>query len=320
MKKLIIALIIIIGLFCTYWFIAAGQVAAGAQTKIDEYRAQGYTISHAPVDVSGFPLRFDADMGPLSVTAPKGPLGQPGAKAVLQKADISAASYMPLAWTVSHDGAAQFDVPAGTARWVFDTITDKADVQVKARPTGGLAALNIDAQNVAVTDTAASAPPVKSIADLDYSFTRKAGAAAYKLNASDIKLSAAAMGQAGRALGADISQISGTMNVAGFETPAAAYSSNDLSVVWGPADMGGGFDLSKGQDGLSGTITLNIADPETLMKTLTQKGILSSGEAMIAGLMIGGLPRTDDGRSQFSLAVQDSTVRFGPIKLGKLPF
>ena len=320
MKKLIVALVLIIAAYCAYWFIASGAVASGAQSKIEDYRAQGYEITHAPIDVSGFPLRFDANMGPLSVAAPARPLGQAGAKAVLEKADITAASYTPLAWTISHDGPAQFDVPAGTARWVFDTITDKADVQIKARPTGGLAALKIDAQNVTVTDTAASAPPVKSIADLDYSFTRKGRAAVYDVSAGDIKLLPRVMGQAGQALGANISQISGIMNVAQFGTEAPQYSAADLSIVWGPADMGGGFDLTKGTGGLSGTITLNIDDPQTLMNALTQKGVLSSGEAMIAGLMIGGLPRTDDGRSQFSLSVQDSTVRFGPIKLGKLPF
>ncbi len=319
MKKLIITLVIALLIYCGYWFAASRVVASGAASKIEAYRAQGYVINHSAVDVTGFPLRFDAELGPVSITAPA-MSGQDGARATLEKADVSAAAYMPLAWTVTHSGPGSFDIPAGTRRWLFDSVTDAADITIKAGASGGIKALKIDARGVAITATGSDVPPVKSLTMLDYDFTHKNAGAVYKVTAGDITLLPGAMGQAGRALGETVENISGIMSVSDYGTAAPTYQSDNFSLIWGPADMGGAFNLARSDAGLSGTVSLNVANEQTLISELTRKGVISSGEAMIAGLMIGGLPKTEDGRRQIKLSVRDSALSLGPIKLGRLPF
>lgn len=320
MKKLIIGLVIAALLYCAYWFIASRAVASGAHDKIEQYRAQGYTITHSDIAVGGFPARFNADIGPVSITAPAGRLGNSGVKAVLETADISAAAYMPLAWTLTHSGPGQFDIPAGPKRWIFETQTRAADIEATAGALGGIKALKIDAQTIAVTTAGSDAPPVKSVDALNYSFNRKGDAAIYTVLANDITLVAGSLGQVERALGSVINNISGVMNVAAYGSETPSYESNDFSLLWGPADMGGAFNLTRSNAGLSGTIALIVANEQALIKELTAKGILSSGEAMLAGLMIGGLPKTEDGRRKITLKAQNGDLSLGPIKLGRLPF
>jgi len=108
--------------------------------------------------------------------------------------------------------------------------------------------------------------------------------------------------------------------VTDYASPAPVYSSDDFALLWGKADLGGNFNLSRSPSGLSGKISLNVNKEQALISDLTSKGILSPGESMIAGLMIGNLPKTEDGRRQITLAVVNNVVSLGPIKLGRLPF
>ncbi len=320
MRKIIIILILIIGAWTAYWFVAKGAIAKGAAQTITDYRAQGYAIEHSPLKFSGYPLRFKTDAGPLMIETPDSPLGKAGLRARLETAKLSAAAYAPASWTLTHSGAAQFDMPIAGARWIFDTKSESADINAKTRLSGELAKLDIIARGVSVTSTGADAPPVKSLGALDYAFTQKGKTASYDLTADAVTLAAGATGRLGQALGEEIERISGVLSVTDYGSATPGYSSERFNVLWGKADLGGGFNLSRSPAGLSGKIALNVNNEQTLISELTRKGILSSGEAMIAGLMIGNLPKAEDGRRQMSLTVTNNVVSLGPIKLGRLPF
>lgn len=320
MKKLIIAAALMIAGWSAWWFIGKSLVTSGVESKITEYRDQGYTITHNDLGVRGYPLAYKVGAGPVTVIGPKDASGGAGASLKLDKADISAAAYRPTAWSLVHEGPAQFDIPVGPARWEFETLTEAAKIDIGARVTGGLSSLAVDAKDIQVTETGASAPPVKSLAAINYIFSRKGSGATYQLIAKDAAFTPGSLGKIGQALGYEMTNVSGGMDVAGYGSDTPRYTCDDFSVLWGKADMGGAFDLTRGPSGLSGKIDLTVANEQALISELTSKRILSSGEAMIGGLIIGGLPKTDAGRRKISLSVSGDNVSLGPIKLGRLPF
>lgn len=315
MKKLIIALFVIVALYCAYWFVGRSVVADQAQAKISEYREAGYVIEHAPIDVGGFPLNFDADIGPVNVTAPS------GASITLDQADISGKAYFPLAWAINHQGKSRVTLPSLAGPVSFDALTDAAKIDLKARAGGGLKRLSIDADNVALDSQNQKTLPIQSLAGLDFEFKRTGADARFDLRAEDASLDAKQLGDMARAFGNSAQLISGTANVSDFGSSTPRYVSDDFSLLWGPGDMGGGFDLTRNdQGGLDGKITLNVANIDALMAALIKEGIISGGEQMMLSLVLNNLPKTEDGRRALSLTVSNSRVSLGPLKLGRLPF
>lgn len=320
MKKLIIAAILLIVLYCTYWFVMSGAVKNGALDKIASYEQAGYEIEHAPLKVSGFPLRFDAGLGPMTVRAPQTAMGEPGAVLALNTVSVSGKAYNPLAWSLIHTGSGQLNLPVGPqARWVFDTQTDRADIDILAGARGQVKRLAIEARDVRFTPIDNAPFPLRRIEAGDYRFRTAGTTADYQFKAENITLDGAQLGDIGRALGDSAQLISGTMQASDYGREAPRYVSQDLSLLWGAADMGGGFDLIAGPSGYSGKLILNVANEGALMQALTQSGVLSSGEAFMANMVISAMPQTEDERRVLTLTVRDNDVSLGPIKLGKLP-
>lgn len=315
MKKLVIALFVLIALYCAYWFVGRGVVADQAQAKISEYSEAGYIIEHAPIEVGGFPLNFDADIGPVNVIAPS------GASIALDQADISGKAYFPLAWAITHQGKSRVTLPGLSGPVSFDALTDDAKVNLQARAGGGLKRLSIDASNVALDNQNQKTLPIQSLAALDFDFNRVGADAIFDLRAEDASLNARQLGDMARAFGNSAQLISGTANVSNYGSATPRYVSDNVSLLWGPGDMGGGFDLTRNEQGtLDGKITLNVANLDALMAALVKEGVVSGGEQMMLSLVLNNLPQTDDGRRALSLSVSDNRVSLGPLKLGRLPF
>lgn len=315
MKKLIAALVVCIAVYCAYWFIGRGVVADQAEAKISEYREAGYFIEHAPIEVTGFPLNFDADIGPIEVATPK------GFSVLLNQADISGKAYFPLAWAVTHKGTSRVTLPGLRGPISYDALTDDAKIDLQARAGGGLKRVSIDATDIALSSASQQTPPIQSLGFLDFDFNRVGSDAIFELNAKEAKLDAGQLGDMARALGGSAQLISGTANVSNFDSATPRYVSDDLSLLWGPGDMGGGFDLTRNdQGGLDGNITLNVANIDGLMAALVKEGVVSGGEQMMLSLVLNNLPKTEDGRSALPLSVSNSRVSMGPLKLGRLPF
>lgn len=315
MKKLITALVALVALYCAYWFIGRGVVADQAEVKISEYREAGYFIEHAPIEVTGFPLNFDADIGPVEIATPK------GISVFLDQADISGKAYFPLAWNLSHQGKSRVTLPGLRGLLSYDAVTKEAKIDLQARAGGGLKRLSIDANDIALSSQTQQSPAIQSLGFLDFDFRRVGPDAIFALNAKNAKLDAAQLGDMARALGESAQVISGTANVSNFDAATPRFISDDLSILWGPGDMGGGFDLVRNdQGGLDGSITLNVANIDALMTALVKEGIVSGGEQMMLSLVLNNLPKTEDGRSALPLSVSNSRVSLGPLKLGRLPF
>ena len=317
MKKLLISLILALILYCAYWFFVSKRVASEIVTRAHAYEELGYAISHAPVDMSGFPAHFNADLGPVRVTTPK------GLKAELMNAQLSGKAYFPLSWSVLHSGVSLFEhsKPSGTSISVtVDTGIAKIDAQALAAG-GGLKRLNIEARSLEMALTTGDPLPVKSLETLEYSFARAGQTAQLSATARGAALNAGPLGQLGRALGHEISLITGEGTIENFGAPTPRYLSDTLNVLWGPVDIGGGFDVTRGESGvLNGTINLTVANDTELLDELADKGILSNGEKMFASMIIGNLPQTDDGRRKVSISVKDSQMSIGSMTLGRLPF
>lgn len=321
MKKLIAFILVIIALYTAYWFVMSGAVKKAAQEKISEYETSGYVITHAPLEMKGYPLHFDAALGPMQVTAPSTALGGAGAKIVLDAVDISGKAYNPLSWSLVHSGVGTMDLPMGQGqRWVFDTQTQRADIDMRASASGTLKRLDVDALDVRFTSKNQGSIPVRRVGSGTYKFKTGGSQATYSLLAKDLLLNASDLGPIGRAFGDEARSISGTMTATGYGGASPNYVSEDLSLLWGPADMGGGFNLTAGDNGYSGSLVLNVANESALLDALTREGVLSSGEAFMANLAIGGMPQTEDGRRTLTLTVRDNNVGLGPLKIGRLPF
>jgi len=315
MKKLGIALFVIIALYCAYWFVGKGIVADQAGAKISQYRDAGYVIEHAPIDVAGFPLKFETNIGPVKVATPS------GASVSMDQADISGKAYFPLAWNLTHQGKSRVTLPGLRGPMIFDALTQDAKIDLQARAGGGLKRLSIDASNVALDSQNQLPLPIQSLSVLDFDFSRAGADAVFDLRAEDAALNSKQLGDMAGAFGNSAQLISGTTKVSGFETARPHYASDNLSLLWGPGDMGGGFDLTRNdQGGLDGKITLNVANIDALMSALVKEGVVSGGEQMMMSLVLNGLPKTEDGRTALSLSVSNSRVSLGPFKLGRLPF
>ncbi len=71
MRKMLVVVLVIAGLWSAYWYLGATAVERGLRAWLDERRAQGWVSEYARVETRGYPFRFDTEIGNLDLADPR---------------------------------------------------------------------------------------------------------------------------------------------------------------------------------------------------------------------------------------------------------
>ena len=322
-------LVIGIGAYSVFWWIAAGKIEAAAAGWRDTARAQGLDVSWQAMRVAGYPLAFRLDLSGVALqdraTVPAGQLHAPTLSATVRPWNFHSATVdtpdgiaasvgpeaMPFARVAAAraSGAVALADDGGTAIWLsLDDAKIDSVIALTARllhawltlPPGGPATHQDAGLAVAAMVqglTLPVAPPGfnPTIDDLDFGVTLMGG-----FPAGPLRQAAAAWRDNGGTLELDHLMLHwGDMQITGSGTLAL---DNSLQPVGGFSGGVSGFDQ--------------------LLNALVALGRVRASDARVARVALAMLAKNGpDGRPEIStsLTIQNGEMYLGPAKLGPAP-
>lgn len=339
MKKLMIAIIILIALYCAYWFGLAWKIEQGLEEFMTAPDSQ-MTITGGPYEISGFPLSFKTPPSPIEVTGddfyasdpqdfttPKQPY-----RIQFDKAQARASAFNPMTISLVQSGGAQFDYPAnqfGGARYGFDAKAGRLNVTFRPAKGGGFKALSVDGRDItlfalsgpAIAPNVTILPPLKSVEVLDFTYK---GGQSYDLTLEGAQIDDAILGPFSAILSPRISRASGTLSGSAIGQASGQFDlltagntlrSDNIILRWGDVDMAADFALSGGPRGASGAANLRVKDPQKLIDTLINQGLIPAQTRMMSRAMLSAAKVDDQGLTVITLSAKDGQWSWGLIPI-----
>ncbi|MEO1190520.1 MAG: DUF2125 domain-containing protein [Pseudomonadota bacterium] len=315
------------------WWVARDQIETALQRTQADLAADGVTLDYSALGFSGFPLQMEAKLERPTLTWPDGSWQGPPA--------VSGAAWLtdPLSLAFSAPGDGRLRI--GPQDLTIDS--GQADAQVRIGDQGlDTVAVLLGNARIALpqgdevlglgTAEAAVAPvrPLRSATE----------SSSFTLLLRDLRLPAAAAS----GLGADLQSLDLAGRISGPLFPGAgpvmariwqegggSLALERLDIVWGALRM-----EASGLLGLDqalrpqGSLNLEVADPDALLKALERSGQLQPGLAERYSGLLAGLARPRDGLSGRWVAIPlelrdgraflDLPIPFVPdIELARLP-
>lgn len=320
MKKLMIFISVILAAYCAYWFAVAAFLPRKVTTELQALSEDQITIETAPVSISGFPLKFRAELSPVTLSGR-------GWRARFDNMQANAPAYLPTSVTLTHNGPAQFSIESGLFKGRYHTETPMA--RVDSGLTSRLSRrTEVTAQNVSVVAAPGSAWPVTFAQSINV--VRDIGRTDYgmEFELSGLTVDASKLGDMGRLLGPNAQAISGSFVIrrnAPSETPFGAADNDHIIAEaihfnWGELKFDGTLDLTRENGELSGDITLLTEDPGAIIRAAQREGMIPRNAGILIDMFLSGLPKNDDGVYALALTVKRGNMSLGPISLGRVPF
>lgn len=309
-----------------YWIMASGQIASRAEAWIAAQEAAGYEIDHEGLSVRGYPFRFSLRARAPSIAAPE---AEGGWRASLDQLAATAQFYDLNHWILTPDGQARVQAmtEAGPADWRVSAESARLSV---AGSNGLTRRLGASAQALVLEAQTGPQPAVRAIAAVNVSgLLTEAGALALRVQADDLQLADGVLDPALQtAFGREAAVWRMDASITAFAALARAgdpaewrraggvLDIHQAQLIWGAADVSG-----QGQVALDsrlwpeGRLSVIVTDPETLITTLVQAGLVhdEQGEALrLAALMA---PRREGGIA-LPLRLREGGLFLGPARIG----
>lgn len=334
-------LLVIAAVWTAGWFWLAQKVEADIAAFAVHGGADPIALDWDSVSVSGFPIRLNARL-----ENPRGVWSEGDRQVIWTGADAVIGFFSEGAGTVSFQapGAHSFDARAGTS---IDTQSDELRGQVDFGGDGRMRGLRGLATGVAVRVNDVGSAAVRSIA-FDWSHAdgtptpdsvhpdEIGQTVAFILSEIDISNSSVDPNVSG-VLGNRIARFAGDLSLRGTIEPDAINPATlarwrdaggtleleNADIAWGPLRLTGEGTLAL-DHALQpiGAFTARIAGLDRLIDVLEKTGEMGRQQAAIARIALAVLTRapTNGGppEARVPVAIQDSVVSIGPVRLLKL--
>lgn len=329
LRSLVVVLVIAVGVYSAFWWIAAGRIETAARDWQDAARAQRLEVAWQGMRVTGYPLAFRLDLSGVTLQDRATPPG-----GALQASAVSA-TLRP--WNFRN---ATFDAPDGIAAAIGPSTAPFARLAA-ARADGAVALADDGATTIWLSLDDAKAESIVTLAAraLHAWVTLPPGTPGTHLDAG----LAVAAAVRGLTLPVAPPGFSPTIDDLGFgvtmmgafpggplRQAAAAWRDNGgtleldhLTLHWGDMAITGSGTLALDNDlqpvgGFSG----GVSGFDQLLNTLVALGRVRASDARVARVALAMLAKTGpDGRPEIStsLTIQNGEMYLGPAKLGPAP-
>lgn len=323
----IIIVLLLIGGYCAYWFIAAGRIEEGIAAWADSLRRDNTELTWRTIRVDGFPFAFDIRLAEARLRSTK----SPGGELTTPDFSVSARPWNFQNWRLAAPGGlsgtigngGQDAVKIATPNATGAVSAGDADVAIWFRleePTADLPE-HVTAEKADLWVSLPAHPPQEH--------TDKALGLAADLHGLHVSFAPAPLKGAidDLAFGATVLGPipSGTPRQA-----AAAWRDNggtveldQFALHWGSVAMHGSGTLALGPDLQSmGALSGGVSGLDQLIDALAEAGRLRIGDMTIAriGLAVMSQPGPD-GKPEVptSFTIQNGQMYLGPLKLGPVP-
>lgn len=320
-------LVIGIGVYSAYWWIAAGKIKEAAAQWRETEHAQKFDVTWQTARVAGYPLSFRLE---LTGVAFKDNASNPP---VELDAPTLSAGFRPWDfrnfWLSAPDG---MNVTLGAAAAMAKLTAEEGDGAIALGADGTHVWLSLyHTKTTAIATVGARAvhawltlPPGAPASHLDAGF-------AFAINATDVGLPAAPPGfnptiddiGFGVTLTGDFPAGPLRQAAAQWRNSGGTLELDHLDLRWGDMQINGSGTLALDNElqpigGFSG----GISGFDQLLNGLVAAGRVKAGDARVARLALAMLAKTGpDGRPEIaaSLTIQNGEMYLGPVKLGPAP-
>lgn len=322
----IIVLVLLIGGYCGYWFIAAGRIEEGIGAWAQSLPRENAELTWRTIRVGGFPFAFDVRLGEARLRAAKAP----GAELSAPVFSATARPWNPYDWQLSAPQGLNGTVGSG-----------QETVKIAApNATGAVAATGNDFAIWFRLDEPVANLPERVTADTaDFwvilpgrapqEHTERALGLAADLRRLDVSFAPAPFKGAIDQLGFGATVL-GPIPTGPPRQAATAWRDSGGTVEldrfalrWGSVGMHGSGTLALGPDLQPiGAFSGGVSGLDQLIAGLAQAGQLRIGDMTIARLGLAALAKPGpDGKPEVSTSftIQNGQMYLGPLKLGPVP-
>lgn len=313
-KRLIIFVMTVFVLFCTYWAVGRSAMIKGVSTIIDEMQSDGYKVVHKGLSIGGFPFKFRARLAEPDIASPRSDDKPWSIKA--NDLRMEALTLNPLKWSVVHRGEARIDLrgPKGE-RWLFDARPFNIDMTLRAGLNGDVKSYDVIGTQFKTQAVIGTLPPIVAIDETRISVAPKNADMRYDVAIENIFLEKDALRDFQKIFGPRIESLNGSALAIGLSAldataieaweKAGRIIGEDWELSWGGTVFQGGFDLTQSGAGLSGTVRIEVDNINELIARLEDANIFSRNQARNAKLAAVLLPVNQNGRQEITLILRD---------------
>ncbi len=325
-----------------YWWFIAGGLRDGFSAWVEDRRAAGWVIGHAPAKIGGYPLHVQATIGDPDIAGPAGPAEWRWRGPSLR---LTLRPWRPREILVSAPGRHRVQTKHGDRREIVETTAQSVDGRVRLAPDGRVESIVL---NVVAADAHRPGIPGRLHLDrlgLTLFLPDGSGDAAAQPDDGEpagpfVSMSAAnvvlpegwryPLGRVVRTIAIDAKLLG---DLAAGPTPAAILAAwrdaggtvefRRLDVVWGGLDLS-----SEGSLALDGALqpiaamTARIRGYRETIDALVETGYVRARDALVTKLVLGVVARaTPGGKSRLTVPVtlQNGVLSAGPARLFRLP-
>lgn len=323
----IIVIVLLIGAYCAYWFIAAGRIEGGIGAWAESLRRDNAELTWRAIRVGGFPFAFDVRLSDARIRATKAPGGELNAPVISASArpwnfqDWRLEAPAGLNGAVGNNGEAQIKLaarnatgavaPTGNDFTIWFTLDDLA-ADVPEHVTADKADLWLSLPGHAAQEhTERALGLAADLHRLNVSFAP----APFKGAIDELAFGATVLGP--------IPAAPPRQAAAAWRDSGGTIELDRFALRWASVAVHGSGTLALGPDLQPiGAFSGGVSGLDQLIDGLAQAGQLRMGDMTIARLGLAALAKPGpDGKPEIptSFTLQNGQMYLGPLKLGPAP-
>jgi len=300
--------------FCAYYFALYQGLKRTLTQAPALYAQQGTTLTLNDIDYSGFPLNVRANL-----TSPQAEYATGSIRA--ETLMLSASVLNPTQWTLHTKGDLRLDMKMnGGKRYLFDISPSLIRGVFDASFSGELTGVRLTGFKLTATPVIGQAPPIRAIDELSVDISPSPLGMIYTLNTKDIFLDRESAKQWQRVFGPHIHHLKAKGTAKNLKTLSdlsvsewkkdGSLNISDSELLWGETTFKSLLDLNLKGSATSGEAVLKLREPEKLIKTMVETGLLDSGAAMMAQFLLMAAPRDEEGLVELPLPIENGAITF----------
>lgn len=323
--------------YTVYWFSLSGQIERGLARWTEARRAEGMVVEYEALQVTGFPLRVQAQVANVHIAAP-GPHPAWTWRSALLTGNVVPYSLNHIVLNAPQPQEIRLQINGGAEEnYLFTPQSAFASVILNR---GNFTRLNVDLKNGAVTGSRLNTAALNFGRVQLHLRAGENGEPQGLQNPSmfDVSVKMETLdypGFSGSALGPHLQRLAMTATVEGIWPAGSGVAGvrewrdaggvvqiKALELDWGPLKLNAAGTLALDEeDRIIGSLTTKLAGYEGLIKGLQDAGQLNPDEASAARTGLGVIAMASGSRNgelSLPMVLQDGEMFVGPLRIAKL--
>jgi len=309
MKKAFLTLIMLFVLYCVYWAAGRSLMLKTLTDELTVLETRGYEVEHKGLSAGGFPLQFRSSLIDPGMVSPRTIAKPWSIKA--DKLIMQASAFNPLRWSATHRGEARIDLrgPKGE-RWLFDVRPFSVDLDIRAKTTGDIKAVNAKMNRPQVQAVIGTLPPIVGFDKGDIDISPQEKDLRYEISLTNIFLEKDTLAKWQTAFGPKIDSFEGVILAKGLTSFDShdrgewAKSGNLIgetwTLKWNDNIFTGNFDILLTETGFDGTLHAEVENLPLIIDQFSKASMFTPQQASSLKIGTNFLPTNDQGKQEIT--------------------